>query len=70
MENNVITHSNLILQATIPAFTQEKFQEITIKAKEMCPVGNALNVEINLEASVIQQIIIFQNSIINDGIFF
>ncbi|WP_413998583.1 OsmC family peroxiredoxin [Flavobacterium sp. W1B] len=54
MENNVITRSNLILQAKIPAITAEKFQEIAIKAKGMCPVGNALSVEVSLEASLIQ----------------
>jgi osmotically inducible protein OsmC len=54
MENNVITHSNLTLEAKIPAITEEKFQELAIKAKGMCPVGNALNVEVSLEASLIQ----------------
>lgn len=54
IENNVITHSNLTLEARIPGITEEKFQELAIKAKGMCPVGNALNVEVRLEASLIQ----------------
>lgn len=53
MENNVITHSNLTFQAKIPAITEEKFQELAIKAKGMCPVGNALSVEVRLEVSLI-----------------
>lgn len=54
ISNNVITNSNLILQAKIPGITEEQFQDFAIKAKEMCTVGNALKYEISIEATLIQ----------------
>lgn len=54
ISNNVITNSNLILQAKIPGVTEEQFQDFAIKAKEMCTVGNALKYEISIEATLIQ----------------
>lgn len=54
ISNNVITNSNLILQAKIPGITEEQFQDFALKAKEMCTVGNALKYEISIEATLIQ----------------
>lgn len=53
ISNNVITNSNLNLQAKIPGITEEQFQNFAQKAKEMCPVGNALKIEISLEAILV-----------------
>lgn len=53
IENNVIINSNLTLQAKIPGVTEEQFQDFILKAKEMCTVGIALRVEINLEATLL-----------------
>lgn len=53
VSNNIITNSNLKLQAKIPGITEEQFQNFAQKAKEMCPVGNALKIEISLEAILV-----------------
>lgn len=53
INNNAITNSNLTLQAKISGITEEQFQNFVLKAKEMCPVGNALKAEISLEASLV-----------------
>ncbi|MCW2263482.1 MULTISPECIES: OsmC family peroxiredoxin [Sphingobacterium] len=52
MENNVIKSSNLNLEAKIPDMDNDRFQQFAGKAKDMCTIGNALNVEINLKASL------------------
>lgn len=53
ISNNVITNSNLCLQAKIAGITDQEFQNFAHKAKEMCPVGNALKAESSLEATLI-----------------
>lgn len=53
LNDNIITKSLLTLQAKITDITQEQFQIFALKAKKMCPVGNALNVQISLEATLI-----------------
>ena len=54
ISNNVITNSNLTIQAKILGITEEEFQNFVQKAKEMCPVGNALKYEISIEAILVQ----------------
>ncbi|GEM65701.1 MULTISPECIES: OsmC family peroxiredoxin [Sphingobacterium] len=54
ISNNVISNSNLTLQAKIPAITEEQFQVFAQKAKEMCPIGNALKIDISLEAILLK----------------
>ena len=49
----VITSSNLVLKASIPDITEEKFQEIAAGAKQNCPVSKAYNMEITLDASLV-----------------
>lgn len=49
-----ITHSDIILQAKIPAISEEKFQELAAAAKAGCPISKVLNAAISLEASLIQ----------------
>lgn len=53
ISNNVITNSNLSLQAKIPGMIEEQFQAFIEKAKELCTVGNALKYEISIEATLI-----------------
>lgn len=52
IKNNVITHSNLQVKAKISGLTAEQFKDFALQAKELCPVGNALSVEISLTASL------------------
>ncbi|HML65108.1 MAG TPA: OsmC family peroxiredoxin [Dysgonomonas sp.] len=52
VENNVVKNSNLTLEAKIPDIDNDRFQDFAGKAKDMCAIGNALNVEINLKASL------------------
>lgn len=52
--NNVITKSDLTLTAKIPGITEEEFQDFTVKAKEMCAVGNVLKAEIALQATLVR----------------
>lgn len=53
IDNNVITNSNLELKAKITGIDEDSFLKFADKAKEMCVVGNALKVQISLEASLI-----------------
>ena len=45
-----ITAVHLVLKAKVPGATQEKFAELTTKAKEGCPVSKVLNAKITLDA--------------------
>lgn len=47
-----ITSSHLDLKADIDDITQDKFEEITGKAKQGCPVSAVLNCEISLDATL------------------
>ena len=53
IENNVVKSSNINFKASIPGIENDLFQQLADKAKEMCTVGNALNVEITLNASLL-----------------
>jgi osmotically inducible protein OsmC len=44
-----ITHSALILDASVRGITEDKFEEIAQGAKENCPVSQLLNTKITLE---------------------
>ena len=48
-----ITAVHLVLKAKVPGATQEKFTELTTKAKEGCPVSKVLNAKINLDATLL-----------------
>lgn len=52
LKNNIITNSDLTLVAKIPGINNDQFQEYAKKAKEMCAVGNALNAEVSLNATL------------------
>lgn len=47
-----ITNSHLELKAKIENISSEKFEELTGKAKEGCPVSKVLNCEITLDAKL------------------
>ncbi|MCE7054196.1 OsmC family protein [Algoriphagus sp. AGSA1] len=53
LDNGVITKSDLVLTAKIAGITDEEFQKIAKSAEETCPVSNAYNLEITLEATLI-----------------
>ena len=52
-EDGTITTIQLELTATIPNITNEQFQEIAAKAKEVCPVSKLLKAEITLTANLL-----------------
>ena len=51
-EDGSITEVHLDLKAEIPKITDEDFQRIANKAKEVCPVSKLLNAKIKLDASL------------------
>ncbi|WP_130735197.1 OsmC family protein [Flavobacterium sp. J27] len=55
LDNGVITKSALTLQAKIKDISEASFLEIAQKAKETCPVSQAYNMEISLEAHLNSQ---------------
>lgn len=48
-----VTASHLMLTAKIPAIDQQKFEEITAKAKAGCPISRLLNAKISLDAKLV-----------------
>ena len=52
-EDETITSIQLDLTATIPAITNEQFQETATKAKEVCPISKLLKTEITLIANLV-----------------
>lgn len=53
LEDGVINHSHLVLNAKVPGITKEQFDICTADAKANCPVSKAYNMEISLEANLI-----------------
>ena len=52
-EDGTITTIEMELKASIPNITDEQFQQIATKAKEVCPVSKLLNAEIKLTANLL-----------------
>ncbi len=52
MEGGLIDQSHLVVKASVPGMTEERFIEYTEKAKNECPMSRALNLKITLEASL------------------
>ena len=48
-----VTTSDLNLTAKIPGIDQEKFDEISAKAKTNCPISRLLNAQISLTAKLV-----------------
>ena len=53
LDNGVITTSDLVLKAKIDGIGDEEFQKIALGAKANCPVSKAYNLEMTLQASLI-----------------
>ena len=53
LENGAVTKSELVLKASIPGITPEKFQECAEDAKQNCPISKLLNAEITLQAELL-----------------
>ncbi|WP_296146872.1 OsmC family protein [uncultured Flavobacterium sp.] len=51
-EDGKITTITLDVTATVPGITEEQFQEAAKNAKENCPISQALNSEIILDAKL------------------
>ncbi|UKT64035.1 OsmC family protein [Pedobacter mucosus] len=47
-----IVGSHLILKATIPGISQEKFDELVADAEKTCPISKLFNTEISVEATL------------------
>jgi osmotically inducible protein OsmC len=52
LDNGAITKSHLILKASIPGISKEKFDECAADAKANCPVSKLLNTDISLESTL------------------
>jgi osmotically inducible protein OsmC len=52
MTSGTITTSHLIITATVPGVTKEKFDELVADAKANCPVSKLFNAEISYEATL------------------
>lgn len=50
LDNGKITGSDLSLKARVPGITEEQFQEIARQAEQTCPVSQAFNFKITLQA--------------------
>ncbi|TCD28681.1 OsmC family peroxiredoxin [Pedobacter psychrodurus] len=53
LENGIITKSDLVLTAKIPAISEEEFQRIATISEQGCPVSKAYNLEISLLATLL-----------------
>lgn len=52
LDNGVITTSHLVVKASVPGISADKFQEAVKDAEQNCPVSKALNVTITTEATL------------------
>jgi osmotically inducible protein OsmC len=53
LENGAVTSAHLVLKASIPGISQEKFMECAKDAEKNCPISKLLNTEISLDASLV-----------------
>lgn len=53
LENGAVTHAHLVLKASVPGISQEKFLECATDAKQNCPISKLLNAEITMEATLV-----------------
>lgn len=51
-EAGVVKKSHLIVSATVPGISKEKFEEAVKNAEKNCPISKALNTEISSEATL------------------
>jgi lipoyl-dependent peroxiredoxin len=53
LENGAVTSAHLVLKASIPGISQEKFMECAKDAEKNCPISKLLNTAITLDASLV-----------------
>src|SRR3982751_2157344 len=53
LEDGAIKSSQLVLKASIPGISADKFKECAEDAKANCPISKVLNAEITLDASLV-----------------
>jgi len=53
LESGTITESHLVVKASVPGISADKFKECAEDAKVNCPVSKALNMSITMEASLL-----------------
>jgi lipoyl-dependent peroxiredoxin len=53
LENGAVTSAHLVLKASIPGISQDKFMECAKDAEKNCPISKLLNTEITLDASLV-----------------
>lgn len=53
LENGSITNSHLVLKASVPGISQEKFLECAKDAEQNCPISKLLNTQITLDATLL-----------------
>lgn len=53
LENGAVTNAHLVLKASVPGISPEKFQECATDAKQNCPISKLLNAEITMEAALV-----------------
>ena len=52
LDNGALTTSHLVVKASVPGISPEKFKECSEDAKVNCLVGKGLNVNITMEANL------------------
>jgi len=52
LDDGKITGSHLVVKASVPDITAEKFRECAEDAKNNCPVSKALNMSLTMEANL------------------
>ena len=52
LDNGAITGSHLVVKASVPNISVEKFKECAEDAKSNCPVSKALNMSLTMEANL------------------
>ena len=52
LEDGKISRSHLVVKAKVPGMSNDKFQECAEDARANCPVSQALNMEITMEATL------------------
>ncbi len=53
LQDGTITHIHLELKGQVTGIDQKKFEEIALKAKEICPISKLFNTHITLTVSLI-----------------
>ncbi|WP_394994977.1 OsmC family protein [Emticicia sp.] len=53
LDNGAITNSHLVLSATVPGISKEKFDELVADAEANCPISKLYNTSISVEATLL-----------------